>query len=119
MAMWHMSKGKRIAFGVTGLLVGLCGLALWSLESEYGGNGVGGSETSNGVTRVFDIDEQAIDSEGRAVTTIVFEGTEAEANAYIEQRSKEGRNYVIPSLTLGFGVVLMVGAFLASSKSPR
>lgn len=117
--MWHMSKGIRIAFGVAGLLVGLFGFVLWSFEAEYGGSGVGGSETSNGVTRVFDIDEQVTDSEGHPVTTMVFEGTKAEANAYIEQRSKEGRNYVIPSLTLSLGVVLLVGAFLASSNSTR
>ncbi len=117
--MWHPSTRIRIVLGTVGLLVGLVGLALWSLESEYGGKGVGGSETSNGVTRVFDIDEQSVDSEGHPVTTIVFEGTEAGANAYIEQRSREGRNYVVPSLTIGVAALLLVGAVVPASKSSR
>lgn len=107
---WHPTRSIRIlmvVFGVFGVLVGL---VAWSLETEYGGNGVGGSETSNGVTRVFDVDEQSVDAEGHAGTTIVFEGTEAEAREFMEERWNEGRNYTIPAVIIALGGMLVLGA---------
>lgn len=108
--MWHLRRSARIVMGGLGVLTVLVGLAAWSFETEYGGNAVGGSETSNGVTRVFDIDEQSVDAEGHPVTTIVFEGTEAEANAFIERRWSEGRNYAIPVVLMAVGGILFLGA---------
>jgi len=94
--MWHPRRWMRVVLTVGGTLVVLVGLAAWSLETEYGGNGVIGSATSNGVTRVFDINEQSLDDEHQSVTTIVFQGTEAEARAFMDKRWNEGRNYTIP-----------------------
>lgn len=111
---WHPTRSIRVLIGVLGVFAVLVGLALWSLETEYGGNGVGGSESFNGVTRVFDVDEQSVDAEGHPVTTIVFEGTEAEAQAFMEQRWNEGRNYAIPAVTIAIGAILVLGAFLPS-----
>ena len=108
---------RRMGIGLVGVLVILVGLAAWSLETEYGGNSVGGSETAGDVTRVFDIDEGSLDSEGHPVTTIVFEGTEAEAESFMKARWGEGRNYVYPAIVIGAGVLLLAGAFVPVRRS--
>lgn len=107
---WHPTRPIRILMMVLGVFGVLVGQVAWSLETEYGGNGVGGAEASNGVTRVFDVDEQSVDAEGHAVTTIVFEGTEAEAREFMEERWNEGRNYTIPVVIIALGGTLVVGA---------
>jgi hypothetical protein len=104
----------RVVLAVGGPVVLLVGWAAWSLETEYGGNGVIGSATSKGITRVFDINEQSLDDELQSVTTIVFEGTEAEARAFMEQRWNEGRNYTIPALILALGGIMVMSAFVPS-----
>lgn len=91
----------------------LVGLATWSLETEYGGNAVAGSTFSGDLHRVFDVVEGEIDVDGHPVTTIVFEGTEAEANAYMERRWREGRNYTIPAVVITGGVVIVLGGLVA------
>lgn len=110
--MIQKSYRRRIGLGVVGIVVGLAGLASWSLETEYGGNAVGGSEMVNGVTRVFDIDEGSVDAEGHPVTTIVFEGTAAEVEEYVNQRWGEGRNYLYPGIVIAVGVLLLIGALI-------
>jgi len=112
--MWHPTRLMRAGLVVGGALVVLVGLAAWSLETEYGGNGVGGSATSNGVTRVFDVNEQVLDDEHQSVTTIVFEGTETEARAFMEQRWNEGRDYTIPALIIALGGIMILSAFVPS-----
>lgn len=112
--MWHPSRLMRVVLAVGGVLVVLVGLAAWSLETEYGGNGVIGSATSNGVTRVFDINEQSLDDEHQSVTTIVFQGTEAEARAFMDQRWNEGRNYTIPAIIIALGGLTILVAFVPS-----
>lgn len=78
----------------------------------YGGNAVGGSETPGSITRVFEIDEGSADEEGHPVNTIVFEGTETEARVYMDARWREGRNYLVPDVMIGAGVLLLLGAFI-------
>lgn len=108
--MWRPTVRTRITLAALGLLVVFSGWVAWDVETEYGGNPVGGAETSNGVTRVFDVDEQSVDAEGHAVTTIVFEGTEAEAREFMEERWNEGRNYTIPVVIIALGGMLVLGA---------
>lgn len=112
--MWHPRRWMRVVLTVGGTLVVLVGLAAWSLETEYGGNGVIGSATSNGVTRVFDINEQSLDDEHQSVTTIVFQGTEAEARAFMDKRWNEGRNYTIPVLIIALGGIMILAPFVPS-----
>lgn len=108
--MWRPMVRTRITLAALGLLVVFAGWVAWDVETEYGGNPVGGAEISNGVTRVFDVDEQSVDAEGHAVTTIVFEGTEAEAREFMEERWNEGRNYTIPVVIIALGGMLVLGA---------
>lgn len=110
---------QRVAVGVVGLIVVVVGLVAWSLETEYGGNAVAGSEFSNGVERVFDIVDGALDAEGHPVTTIVFEGTPAEAQAYMTQRWSEGRNYTLPGLVIAIGGLSFLGAFIHLPRRTR
>jgi hypothetical protein len=109
---WQPTVRQRVAVGVVGLVLVLVGMGAWSIETEYGGNAVGGSELSGGVTRVFDIDERSVDAQGHPVTTIVFEGTEAEAEAFMTRRWNEGRNYLIPGSVFGFGILVFLAAFV-------
>lgn len=117
--MWQTSGIARIAFGLLGLVVLIVGLGVWSFETEYGGNSVGGSETSDGITRVFDVDEGSIGPDGNPVTTIVFEGSESEARVFMDQRRGEGRNYTVPILILLLGVVLVALAIAPSFRGSR
>jgi hypothetical protein len=111
-----LSKAARVAVVVLGVLVLLVGLLAWSLESEYG-SGLNFSMESDGtVHRVFEVDEQAPAPEDRS--TVVFEGTEEEASAYIQRRRAEGTNLVIPGLILGVGALMVVAALIPIRKKP-
>ena len=111
-----LSRAARIAVGVLGGLVLLAGLGVWSLESEYG-SGLNFSTESDGtVHRVLEVDEQAPESEDRL--SVVFEGSEEEALAYIERRRAEETNFVIPGVIIGVGALIVVGALIAIRKTP-
>lgn len=113
MTKWQPRTGARIAIGVVGLLVIAVGLLAWELETEYGGNAVGGAAAAeDGLIAVFDVDEQATEPEGDAATSIVFVGTEEEAQAYMDQRWREGRNYVVEAAIIAVGVLLVVAAVI-------
>jgi len=110
-----LSKAARVAVGVLGGLVVLVGLGVWSLESEYG-SGLNFSTESDGtVHRVFEVDEQAPEPEDRF--TVVFEGTEEEALAYIEQRRADGTNLVFPGLIVGAGALMVIAALIPTRKT--
>ena len=110
-----LSRTARVAVGVLGGLVVLVGLGVWSLETEYG-SGLNFSTESDGtVHRVFEVNEQAPEPEDRF--TAVFEGTEEEASAYIEQRRAEGRNLVIPGLIIGVGALIVIAALLPNRET--
>lgn len=111
-----LSLPARIALAAIGAVVVMFGLGAWALETEYGGNAVVGMEFSNGVTRVFDVDEQSFDAKGHQMTTIVFEGTHEEATAYADARWSEGRNYLIPGVVIGIGALLVIGSLVPSRK---
>lgn len=111
-----MSRAARVAVGVLGGLVVLVGLGIWVLESEYGSELDFSIESDGTVHQVFEVDEQAPDSEDRS--TVVFEGTEEEALAYIEQRRAEGTNLVVPGLIIGVGALIVIAALISIRKTP-
>lgn len=110
-----LSRAVRVAVGVLGGLVVLVGVGVWSLGSEYGSGLNFSSQTDGTVHRVLEVDEQAPDTEGRF--TVVFEGTEEEAAAYIEQRRAEGTNLVIPGLIIGVGGLIVLAALVPTRKT--
>ena len=111
-----LSRAARVAVGVLGGLVVLVGLGVWSLGSEYGSALNFSTESDGTVHRVIEVDEQAPEPEDRS--TVVFEGTEEEALAYIEQRRAEGTNLVIPGLIIGVGALIVIAALLPIRKTP-
>ncbi len=112
----QLSRSVRVAVGVIGGLVLLVGMVAWSLESEYG-SGLNFSTESDGtIHRVFEVEEQAPDPEDRF--TVVFEGTEGEASAYIQRRRAEGTNLVIQGLIIGVGVLMVLAALVPARKTP-
>lgn len=114
MTRWQPKIGGRIAIGVLGLLVIAVGWLAWELETEYGGNTPdGAAATEDGLVAVFNyVNDQATDPEGPDATSIVFVGTEEEAEAYMDQRSREGRNYVVEGAIIAAGVLLVVAAII-------
>ena len=113
--MWHPSVVMRIILAILGVIALVVGVAAWSLETEYGGEGPGSMEMlPDGTVRVYDVDEQITDAEGHPAPVLVFEGTQEEADAWVEQRRSEGRSYLIPVLILSVGAVLGVGAVFPS-----
>lgn len=109
-----LSRATRVAVGVLGGLVVLVGLGVWSLGSEYG-SGLNFSTESDGtIHRVFEVNEQAPETEDRSV---VFEGTEEEASAYIDQRRAEGTNLVIPGPIIGVGALIVITALIPTRKT--
>lgn len=105
----------RASIGLVGLIMLLVGAATWSLESEYGAGTTHSVEYSVGSIQVYEIDEQNPDAEGHPGKTLVFAGSQQEADAYLEKLARGGRNYVIPALIIGAGAVLLIGALLPTS----
>lgn len=115
--MSRFTRGARLSLAAAGIIVGLVGLAVWSFETEYGGNPVAGSEsTGDGLERVFDVDETRLDASGQPVTTIVFEGTPEEAREFIQRRHEEGRDYRPAGAVIGLGVIIVIVAALPPWK---
>lgn len=112
----RLSRAARVAVGVLGGLVVLVGMVAWSLESEYGSGLNFATESDGTVHRVFEVDEQAQEPEDRF--TVVFEGTEEEASAYIAQRRAEETNLVIPGLIIGVGALIVIAALIPIRKTP-
>jgi len=111
--MWHPKRSTRIILGIIGVLAVVVGMGAWSFETEYGGDGPGEIEhLADGTEKVYDTNDQEVDDEGHQLRTLVFEGTPAEVEAYLEARQNEGRNYLIPALIIGAGVVLILAALV-------
>jgi hypothetical protein len=99
--IWH-----RVGVAIFGLLVVLVGLVVWGFTQEYGSGlnfamkGVGDSVT------VYEVDEQ------RGVQTPVFQGSGVDALAFTERRRAEETSFLVPSLIIGAGAVLVIAAFI-------
>jgi hypothetical protein len=113
--MWHPSVVMRIILAILGVIALFVGVAAWSLETEYGGDSsVGAMEyLADGTVRVYEVDEQTTDEEGHPLQTLVFVGTEEEAEAWMA-RQDQRRNYVFPGLIVALGVGLLGAALVPS-----
>ncbi len=105
---WHRPWPVRVVLVGVGVVVVLVGLVGWSLEGEYGGDPdreeyVVGHDEATGLATV----------EGES--GVVFQGTEAEVDAWLEEQ-RGSRNYLVPVLLIAGGSL----AFLAGlAPSPR
>ena len=101
---------RRIGLIAVGVVVILAGFVAWGWETEYGsGHGFSIHIIGNDA-RVYDTDEQA-------GNVVVFEGTRAEADAYVDEQRASGRNYVIPMLVLAAGgALVLVGVWPRSKR---
>lgn len=111
----RLSKPARVAVGVLGGLVVLVGVGVWSLGSEYGPGLNFSTESDGTIHRVLEVNEQAPETEDRF--SVVFEGTQEEASAYIEQRRAEETNLAIPGLIIGVGALIVIAALVPTRKT--
>jgi len=101
--MQRLSTANRKALGVIGLVVIVIGLAAWSWQSTYGGTEFGGVEIDpDGAAQVYNPDGQ-----------VVFEGTEEEAEAFIEEAQGGFGVFLVPGLIIGLGAALIILAVAA------
>ena len=106
--MQRHSNTSRKALGAIGLALILVGLAAWSWQSTYGGTEFGGVEiNSDGAAQVYDPDGQ-----------VVFEGTEEEAEAFIEDAQGGFGVFLVPGLIIGLGAALVIWAVTAPRREP-
>ena len=100
------SNAKRKALTVIGLVVIIAGLAAWSWQDTYGGTEFGGVEIdADGNAQVFNPDGQ-----------VVFEGTEGESEAFIEEAQSGLGVFLVPGLIIGLGAALIIWAVAAPAK---
>jgi hypothetical protein len=59
------------------------------------------TESSDGTTRLYAVDQQTPETEGHPGTSLVLEGTQQEVDTYIANYVAERRNYLIPDLLIG------------------
>ena len=99
---------NRKTLVVIGLVLVVIGLAAWAWQSTYGGTEFGGVEIGpDGVAQVYDPDGQ-----------VVFEGTEEEADAFIEEAQGGFRVFLVPGLIIGLGAAVIILAIAAPKKEP-
>ncbi len=104
-----MSKRVRIALAVSGVLVLLLGLALWSTEAEYG----------SGLNYTIVVEgETATVFEETAGEVAQFDSNE-EAVAYTEEKRAEGANYLIPGLVIAAGAALIVVGLVSVRRTKQ
>ena len=94
---------RRIGLIAIGAIMVLAGMVAWGWETEYGyGHGFSVEVIGDQAT-VYDTDEDADN-------VVVFEGTKAEADAYVDEQRTSGRNYTVSVLILtAGGALLLVG----------
>jgi hypothetical protein len=103
------STANRKALGVIGLVVIVIGLAAWSWQSTYGGTEFGGVEIGpDGAAQVYNPDGE-----------VVFEGTEEEAEAFIEDAQGGFGVFLVPGLIIGLGAALIILAVAAPAKAKK
>jgi hypothetical protein len=75
-------------------------------------------EIHDGTAVVYAVDEQVQDSEGHPMQVPVFEGSEQEALAYMEQKSGDP-NLSLPQVLMPIGVLLVVVALIPLRKTKQ
>jgi hypothetical protein len=114
----NRSTPKRIGIIVVGLIIGLVGLAAWSLEQDAGGGwNAGYIEPGPGdMYSVHEFDENYQGGTEEPATFVVFTGTADEARAYVDSRS-QAKNFVVPGVIIAVGVILVIVALIPSRKN--
>lgn len=100
-SIWH-----RVWVAVSGLLVVLLGLVAWGFTQEYGSGLNFAMEGTGRSVTVYEVDEQ------RGLQTPVFAGSEVDALNYTDRRRAEETSYLVPSLIIAAGGILVLGAFI-------
>lgn len=98
---WH-----RVGVAIFGLLVVLVGLVVWGFTQEYGSGLNFAMEGVGDSVIVYEVDEQG------GVQTPVFQGSGVDALAFTERRRAEETSFLVPSLIIGAGAVLVIAAFI-------
>ena len=106
----------RMLLVVFGGVVVLAGVVGWSVENTSGGAGPGPeliTEIDGDTVRIYEFNEHGpLDNEGRPVQSLVFEGSQAEADAFMSEPQAEDRNYLVPALIMAVGAVIVIVALI-------
>ena len=109
-----LSMRYQVLIAVLGLVVAFVGLVAWSIEGEYGsGTDFLVQTHQGGPAIVYEVDEE------KGTRTQVFEGPRREAQAYMERRRSEGENFLIPTLIIAAGAVLVVVALVPLGRPQK
>ena len=104
--MQGRSNANRKALAAIGVAVVVLGLAAWSWQGTYGGTEFGGVVVGpDGAAQVYDPDG-----------LVVFEGTEHEAEAFIEEAQGGIGVFLVPGLIIGLGAALVVLAIAIPAR---
>ena len=107
--MQRPANATRKALVAIGLVLVVIGLAGWAWQSTYGGTEFGGVEIGpDGAAQVYDHDGQ-----------VVFQGTEEEAEAFIEEAQGGFGVFLVPGLIIGLGAALIILSLAAPTKEPN
>ena len=125
----RLSKGGRVGLLIVGLVVLLVGWFLWSIEAEY--------SALNFMTREVDSEVQVWENEidwaqtniwadnpeantpevlAAAGGTLVFTGTQADADQYMTERHEGSKNYLVEGVLLAMGALLVVLSLIPAPK---
>jgi hypothetical protein len=116
---------SRIWSGLVGCLFVLVGWFSWVMVVDYSPLAFETVTRPDGIVEVWEPgpdsqftdrirgDSEALEAAGG---TLVFTGSQAEADAYIDQRHEDVDNYLLPALALGVGGILLVMAFIPGRK---
>lgn len=107
--MQRRSNANRKALGAIGVAVIVIGLAAWSWQGTYGGTEFSGVEIGP------DRAAQVYDPDGR----VVFEGTEQEAELFIEEAQGGIGVFLVPGLIIALGAALVILAIAAPTKASK
>jgi len=112
----------RILLVVSGGVLVLAGALAWSVgEDIFGGSGFDPeliTETDGDTVRIYEFYEHGLDREGQPVRSLVFEGSQEEADAFMAEPQAEDRNNQEPMLMIAVGAVTVIVALIPVRK-PR
>ena len=106
----------RMLLVVFGGVVVLAGAVAWSVGSPVGDSGLDPeliTEIDGDTVRIYESNEHGpVDNERRPVQSLVFEGSQAEADAFMSEPQSEDRNYLVPALIIAVGAVIVIVALI-------
>lgn len=104
---WHRPWPLRVVLGLVGVPLILAGLVGWALEQEYGGD----EDRKEYVTS----QEASGPVQVHGESGVVFEGTQEEVDAWLEEQ-RGSRNFTAPFLLITGGAVLILAGVAPSPK---